>query len=246
MAAVAFGIVQSERPRELRRGDRQRHRRSRPEAREISDAARRVPRAGGGRGAGGRDRRGRPSAQGRRRCCRRSRSRRRSSASASTIRTAAPSTKTAACRRRNIRTCSCASRPRWSATSSRSCGRRSRSKFDYEGEIVLVIGKEGRHIPQDKALSYHRRADARQRRQRARLAAPRHAQRHPGQEFRQLRQPRSLDRAGRRRRSRQAAARHDQGQRRAAAGRHHRPPDLGLRLADQLHLHLRDAASPAT
>jgi 2-keto-4-pentenoate hydratase/2-oxohepta-3-ene-1,7-dioic acid hydratase in catechol pathway len=27
-------------------------------------------------------------------------------------------------------------------------------QFDYEGEIVLVIGKEGRHIPQDKALSY--------------------------------------------------------------------------------------------
>src|ERR1700710_2257454 len=27
-------------------------------------------------------------------------------------------------------------------------------KFDYEGEIVLVIGKEGRHIPQDKALSH--------------------------------------------------------------------------------------------
>jgi 2-keto-4-pentenoate hydratase/2-oxohepta-3-ene-1,7-dioic acid hydratase in catechol pathway len=27
-------------------------------------------------------------------------------------------------------------------------------QFDYEGEIVLVIGKEGRHIPEDKALSY--------------------------------------------------------------------------------------------
>ena len=27
-------------------------------------------------------------------------------------------------------------------------------QFDYEGEIVLVIGKEGRHIPQDKALSF--------------------------------------------------------------------------------------------
>src|ERR1700704_3220630 len=25
-------------------------------------------------------------------------------------------------------------------------------KFDYEGEIVLVIGKEGRHVPTDKAL----------------------------------------------------------------------------------------------
>ena len=27
-------------------------------------------------------------------------------------------------------------------------------KFDYEGEIVLVMGKEGRHIPKDKALSH--------------------------------------------------------------------------------------------
>jgi 2-keto-4-pentenoate hydratase/2-oxohepta-3-ene-1,7-dioic acid hydratase in catechol pathway len=27
-------------------------------------------------------------------------------------------------------------------------------QFDYEGEIVIVMGKEGRHIPQDKALSY--------------------------------------------------------------------------------------------
>ena len=27
-------------------------------------------------------------------------------------------------------------------------------KFDYEGEVVLVIGKQGRHIPQDQALSH--------------------------------------------------------------------------------------------
>jgi 2-keto-4-pentenoate hydratase/2-oxohepta-3-ene-1,7-dioic acid hydratase in catechol pathway len=27
-------------------------------------------------------------------------------------------------------------------------------KFDYEGEIVLVIGKEGRHIPRESALSF--------------------------------------------------------------------------------------------
>src|SRR5262249_15635463 len=26
-------------------------------------------------------------------------------------------------------------------------------KFDYEGEIVLVIGKEGRHVPRENALS---------------------------------------------------------------------------------------------
>ena len=27
-------------------------------------------------------------------------------------------------------------------------------QFDYEGEIVLVIGKEGRHIPEDRALEH--------------------------------------------------------------------------------------------
>ena len=42
-------------------------------------------------------------------------------------------------------------------------------------------------------------------------------------------------------RSRQAAAGDDARQWRIAPGGHHRPPDLGLRLADQLHLHLHDA-----
>jgi 2-keto-4-pentenoate hydratase/2-oxohepta-3-ene-1,7-dioic acid hydratase in catechol pathway len=27
-------------------------------------------------------------------------------------------------------------------------------KFDYEGEVILVIGKEGRHIPREQALSF--------------------------------------------------------------------------------------------
>jgi len=27
-------------------------------------------------------------------------------------------------------------------------------KFDYEGEVVLVIGKEGRHVPRESALSW--------------------------------------------------------------------------------------------
>jgi 2-keto-4-pentenoate hydratase/2-oxohepta-3-ene-1,7-dioic acid hydratase in catechol pathway len=27
-------------------------------------------------------------------------------------------------------------------------------KFDYEGEVIMVIGKEGRHIPRESALSY--------------------------------------------------------------------------------------------
>src|SRR5215471_11772461 len=27
-------------------------------------------------------------------------------------------------------------------------------RFDYEGEVIMVIGKEGRHIPRETALSY--------------------------------------------------------------------------------------------
>ena len=35
-------------------------------------------------------------------------------------------------------------------------------KFDYEGEIVLVIGREGRHVPQDQRARPDRRPHARQ------------------------------------------------------------------------------------
>ena len=35
-------------------------------------------------------------------------------------------------------------------------------KFDYEGEVILVIGKEGRHIPRESALSWIGGADPRQ------------------------------------------------------------------------------------
>ena len=87
--------------------------------------------------------------------------------------------------RRNIRTCSCRFPDSLVGTEQPIVRPKVSEKFDYEGEIVLVIGSEGRHIPRDKALSHGRRPDARQRRHRARLAAPRHAQRHPGQEFRQ-------------------------------------------------------------
>ena len=119
-------------------------------------------------------------------------------------------------------------------------------QFDYEGEIVLVIGKEGRHIPQDKALSYIGGLTL------GNEGSVRDWLRHGTLN---VTQGKNFDNSG----SLgpwivpaddvdpgKAAARHHQGQRRAAAGRHHRPPDLGLRLADQLHLHLRDAASPAT
>ncbi len=33
-------------------------------------------------------------------------------------------------------------------------------KFDYEGEVVLVIGREGRHVPRESALTDDRRRDA--------------------------------------------------------------------------------------
>jgi len=66
-------------------------------------------------------------------------------------------------------------------------------KFDYEGEIVLVIGKEGRHVPQEGALSMIGGFNARQRRQRARLAAARQLECHPKAEFRQVRQCRPVD-----------------------------------------------------
>ena len=67
-------------------------------------------------------------------------------------------------------------------------------QLDYEGELVIVIGKEGRHIPRERAWDAHLRHDAVQRGQRARLAAPRQVQRHAGQEFRPLGQHRAVDR----------------------------------------------------
>ena len=67
-------------------------------------------------------------------------------------------------------------------------------QLDYEGELVIVIGQGGRHIPREKAWSPHLRHDAVQRGHDPRLAAPRQVQRHPGQEFRSLRQHRAVDR----------------------------------------------------
>ena len=42
-------------------------------------------------------------------------------------------------------------------------------QLDYEGEIALVIGREGRHVPRERALERRRRLHAVQRRHGARL-----------------------------------------------------------------------------
>ena len=66
-------------------------------------------------------------------------------------------------------------------------------KFDYEGEIVLVIGKEGRHVPRESALSMiggftlGNEGSVRDWLRHGTLEC------HPGQEFRQVRQRRPLD-----------------------------------------------------
>ena len=114
-------------------------------------------------------------------------------------------------------------------------------QFDYEGEIVLVIGKEGRHIPQDKALSFIGGLTL------GNEGSVRDWLRHGTLN---VTQGKNFDNSGSlgpwivpaddvdpakplRVTTKVNGA--------VAAGRHHRPPDLGLRLADQLHFHLRDA-----
>ena len=114
-------------------------------------------------------------------------------------------------------------------------------KFDYEGEIVLVIGKEGRHVPREQALGMIGGFTL------GNEGSVRDWLRHGTLN---VTQGKNFDKSGsvgpwvvtdRRARSCQAASCHDAGERRAAPGRHHRSADLGLRLADQLHLDLRDA-----
>ena len=140
------------------------------------------------------------------RCCRRSLRRRRSFASASIIRSAPLNTNAAPKDPPKYPNLFCRFPSSLVGTDVPIVRPKVSDKFDYEGELVLVMGKEGRHIPTDKALVLYRRAHARQRRQRARLAAPRLAQHHPGQELRRVGQPRSVGGADRRRRSGKAAA----------------------------------------
>ena len=60
---------------------------------------------------------------------------------------------------------------------------RASAQLDYEGELVLVIGKAGRHIPESAGAGSHRRRHAVQRGHHPRLGPARQVQRHAGQEF---------------------------------------------------------------
>ena len=71
-------------------------------------------------------------------------------------------------------------------------------QLDYEGEIVLVIGKAGPPHRGSGCVAARRWARADERRLGARLAAPFEVQRDAGQELRALRQLRSVARHGRR------------------------------------------------
>ena len=133
------------------------------------DAARRQPRRPQGRGRGGRGARTpsstRPTPSS---CCRRSRTPARSSASASTTATT-PSR--AASRSPPSRCCSASSRTPSSPTATRSSCPKVAQKVDYEAELVIVIGKTGKHIPNDKtAVRLRRRVHLRARRVGPRLA----------------------------------------------------------------------------
>ena len=66
------------------------------------------------------------------------------------------------------------------------------AQLDYEGELVLVIGKAGRHIAENDGAGSHRRGHVVQRRHHPRLGPARQIQRHAGQEFRFHRQPRPV------------------------------------------------------
>ena len=120
---------------------------------------------------------------------------------------------------------------------------RASAQLDYEGELVLVIGKAGRHITESAALDH--------------IAAitlcnegtirdwVRHAKFN-------VTQGKNFDSTGslgpwlvpytRRIADRRYPA-DDAGQRRDAAGRPHRPADLRLPLSHQLHLDLHDAGA---
>ena len=120
---------------------------------------------------------------------------------------------------------------------------RASAQLDYEGELVLIIGKAGRHIPESAALDH--------------VAAitlcnegtirdwVRHAKFNvtQGKNFDSTGSlgpwlvPYADEVADRR------YPADDAGQRRDAAGRPHRPADLRLPLSHQLHLDLHDAGA---
>ena len=66
-------------------------------------------------------------------------------------------------------------------------------QLDYEGEIVLIVGKPGPANPEGSRVGSCRGPHADERGLRPGLAAARPLQCHPGEELRALRQPGSLD-----------------------------------------------------
>ncbi len=120
---------------------------------------------------------------------------------------------------------------------------RASAQLDYEGEVVLVVGKPGRHIPESEALNH--------------IAAVtlcnegtirdwvRHAKFNvtQGKNFELHRKSRSMAGSLQRRGTNRRHQADDAGQRRNAAGRPHLAADLRLPLFDQLYLHLHDAGS---
>ena len=101
---------------------------------------------------------------------------------------------------------------------------RASAQLDYEGEVVLVIGKAGRHIAGKRGARSHRRGHAVQRRHHPRLGPAREVQRDAGQELRFHRQPRPLAGAlhrriaDRRHQADDAGQRRDRGRTTAPAG----------------------------
>ncbi len=67
-------------------------------------------------------------------------------------------------------------------------------QLDYEGEIAIVIGRDCKHVPKERALEVIAGITLVQRRHDPRLDAARPIQRHPGQELRCLGRHRAVDR----------------------------------------------------
>jgi 5-carboxymethyl-2-hydroxymuconate isomerase len=89
-------------------------------------------------------------------------------------------------------------------------------QLDYEGEIVIVIGKEGRRIAESEAHNHVAGLTI------MRLPAARKIQRDPGQELRKIRSARALDGRRGRTRSNERTSRHDSREWRGTAKRHNR------------------------
>ncbi|MGY4284046.1 hypothetical protein ACVWXO_003266 [Bradyrhizobium sp. LM2.7] len=112
-------------------------------------------------------------------------------------------------------------------------------QLDYEGELVIVIGHGGRHIPRDKAFAHIFGMTL------CNEGTVRDWLRHgkfnvtQGKNFDRFRQHRSVDRHRGRARSARPSRHYHARQRRGAAAGHDRAADVPVRLPDFLSLHLR-------